>query len=70
MKKIALVALALGTVMAITAYLAEINEWRGIREFMTMGFIGYIFIISATAYLLVSLLHRWSKDTDIYQPSK
>jgi|GEM_PF-4854328 len=33
---------------------------------MTLGFIGYILIISAVAYLLLQLLREWSGENEAY----
>jgi hypothetical protein len=67
MKRIAFIAFILGVVMATLAYIAEVNDWNGLQEFMTVGFAGYVLVISATAYYLTTILYDWSKETDAYQ---
>lgn len=67
MKKIALIAFILGLLMATLAYVAESNGWNGLQEFMTIGFVGYILLISAAAYYLSHLLHEWSRESEVWQ---
>jgi len=67
MKRIALIAFILGILMATVAYIAEVNEWIASPEFMTVGFAGYVLIISAAAYYMTSILYEWSRETEAWQ---
>lgn len=67
MKKIAFIAFILGVLMATLAYIADVNEWSGLQEFMTVGFAGYVLVISATAYYLTTILYEWSRETEAWQ---
>jgi hypothetical protein len=67
MKKIALIAFIIGVLMAILAYVAQLSEWQDLPAFMTVGFAGYVLIISAAAYYLTSILYEWSKETEAWQ---
>ena len=67
MKRIALIAFILGILMATVAYVAEMNEWTASPEFMTIGFAGYVLIISAAAYYMTAILYEWSRETEVWQ---
>jgi hypothetical protein len=67
MKKIVLIAFILGVCMATIAYIAQLNNWDDLAEYMTFGFVGYILIISAAAYYLTAVLYEWSKETEAWQ---
>ena len=67
MKKLALIAFVIGMLMAFLACLAQLNNWNGIAECMTLGFIGYMLVISSTAYYLISVLYEWSKENEAWQ---
>lgn len=67
MKKIALIAFVIGVLMAFLAWIAQLNNWNGMAECMTFGFVGYILIISSTAYYLTAVLYEWSKETEAWQ---
>jgi hypothetical protein len=67
MKKVALIAFISGILMATLAYVAELNDWEGLPEFMTIGFVGYVLIISAAAYYLSTILYEWSRETKAWQ---
>lgn len=67
MKRIAMIAFILGILMAILAYMAELNDWNGLDEYLTIGFAGYVLIISATAYYLTNVLYEWSRETETWQ---
>lgn len=62
MKKIALALAFLGAFMAILAQYAIDNDWIWYGVFHTLGFIGYIFIISAVAYFSLLLIHHMSRN--------
>ncbi|WP_212004176.1 hypothetical protein [Chitinophaga sp. HK235] len=68
MKKIALIALIAGILLAATAYITEANDLPGAVELRTVGFIGYIFIISAAAYFSLYWLYKWNKEAETIQP--
>lgn len=62
MKRIAFAFAILGTVLAVLAQYAIINDWTLFRLFHTLGFIGYILIISAAASLSLLFIHELSRD--------
>ncbi|SHL87154.1 hypothetical protein SAMN05444266_105297 [Chitinophaga jiangningensis] len=62
MKKIAIVFAAAGAFLAILAQYADTNEWVWASFFHTLGFIGYIFVISGLAYLSLWYIHQLSRD--------
>lgn len=62
MKKIALAAVAIGSILVILAQYAITNDWIWFKVFHTLGFVGYIFIISAAAYFSLEFIHRMSRD--------
>ncbi|MEC5148009.1 hypothetical protein [Chitinophaga sp. 212800010-3] len=62
MKKIALVLLSAGTILAILAQYALTNDWVWFRIFHTIGFIGYILIISGLACFSLWAIHQLSRD--------
>ena len=67
MKKIALIAFILGVCIALLAYIAQVNDWNGLAEYMTFGFVGYVLVISAVAYYLTSVLYEWCKENEAWQ---
>jgi hypothetical protein len=69
MKRIALISFILGVCLASLAYVAQLNNWNYLQEFMTFGFIGYVMIISAAAYYLTSVLYEWSRENETWQNS-
>jgi len=62
MKRIALFAFILGVVLATLAYFAEIYDWVGLQEYLTVGFTGYVLIISSAAYYMSAVLYEWSME--------
>ena len=62
MKKIAVVLVLTGVILAILAQYAYINDWVWFKVFHTLGFIGYIFIISGLASFSLWLIHLFSRD--------
>lgn len=62
MKRIALAFATIGTIFAILAQYAVTNDWAWFRVFHTLGFIGYIFIISALASFSLLFIHQLSKE--------
>ncbi|CAL1518114.1 hypothetical protein [Chitinophaga sp. MM2321] len=67
MKRIALIALIAGVVMAAAARITELNDLPGAVELRTPGFIGYILIISSAAYFSLHFLFEWSKKAETYR---
>ncbi|WP_343692588.1 hypothetical protein [Chitinophaga sp.] len=67
MKRIALIAFILGVVLATLAYFAEIYDWVGLQEYLTVGFTGYVLIISAAAYYMSSVLVEWSAESTSWE---
>jgi hypothetical protein len=53
--------------MATVAYFAEVNDWSASPEFMTLGFAGYVLVISAAAYYMTAVLYDWSREAEIWQ---
>ncbi len=62
MKKIAVVLASAGVILAILAQYALTNDWMWFKVFHTLGFIGYIFIISGLACFSLWLIHQFSRD--------
>lgn len=64
MKKIVWTALVAGVLLAVAAYITEVNELPGAVELRTFGFIGYILIISAVACFLLRRLYEWDRKAE------
>jgi hypothetical protein len=62
MKRIALAFATIGTVFAVMAQYAVTNDWAWFRVFHTLGFIGYILIISALASFSLIFIHQLSRE--------
>jgi hypothetical protein len=65
MKRIALAFATIGTLFAILAQYALTNDWAWFRLFHTLGFIGYILIISAVASFSLLFIHQLSKEEKV-----
>lgn len=65
MKRIALAFATIGTLFAILAQYALTNDWAWFRLFHTLGFIGYILIISAVASFSLLFIHQLSRDEKV-----
>lgn len=65
MKRIALAFAAIGTLLASLAQYAINNDWTWFRVFHTLGFVGYILIISAAAYFSLLFIHQLSKQEKV-----
>ena len=65
MKRIALAFATIGTLFAIMAQYAVTNDWAWFRLFHTLGFIGYILIISAVAVFSLLFIHQLSRDEKV-----
>nr|WP_295866031.1 hypothetical protein [uncultured Chitinophaga sp.] len=64
MRKIAWIALGAGTLLAAAAYITEAHDLPGAVELRTVGFVGYILIISAVAWFLLRRLYEWDKKAE------
>jgi uncharacterized membrane protein len=65
MKRIAFAFATIGTLFAILAQYAVTNDWAWFKVFHTLGFIGYILIISAIAYFSLLFIHQLSRDEKV-----
>jgi len=65
MKRIAFAFATIGTLFAILAQYAVTNDWAWFRVFHTLGFIGYILIISAIAYFSLLFIHQLSREEKV-----
>ena len=65
MKRIALAFAFVGTLFAILAQYAITNDWAWFRVFHTLGFIGYILILSAAAYFSLLFIHQLSREEKV-----
>lgn len=61
MKSITIIGGITGIMLAVAAYFAELYSWMSIETAMTVGFIGYVLIITAVAYFLLSWLYKGDK---------
>ncbi|ASZ13102.1 hypothetical protein KTO58_08850 [Chitinophaga pendula] len=67
MKRFVHIIFFLGILLIISSYLAEQLQWLRVQDYLTLTFIGSLFIISAAAYLLLDLLYRRSRDAEHLQ---
>ncbi|QHS61499.1 hypothetical protein [Chitinophaga agri] len=65
MKRIAFAFAIIGTIFAVVGQYAIINDWNLFWFFHTVGFIGYILIISAAAYFSLLFIHHMSREEKI-----
>ncbi|ACU58054.1 hypothetical protein [Chitinophaga pinensis] len=65
MKRIAFAFAIIGTMLAVVGQYAIINDWNLFWLFHTLGFIGYILIISAAAYFSLLGIHQLSREEKI-----
>jgi hypothetical protein len=65
MKRIALAFATIGTLFAVMAQYAVTNDWAWFRLFHTLGFIGYILIISAVASFSLLFIHQLSREEKV-----
>lgn len=70
MKRIALAFATIGTLFAIMAQYAVTNDWAWFRLFHTLGFIGYILIISAVAAFSLLFIHQLSREEKVRMRSR
>ena len=52
-------------ILAVFAYFSELNSWMRTETAMALGFAGYVLIITAIAYFLLSWLYQGSRDIEI-----
>ncbi|RPD39292.1 hypothetical protein [Chitinophaga barathri] len=65
MKTVTIIGGITGIIMAVIAYFAELNSWMSIEAIVTIGFAGYVLIITAIAYFLLAWLYKGSKKLDV-----
>ena len=65
-RKIAVVVFIAGMLLAGADYLAKVQGWSDLPEMMTLGFAGYILMISAAASLLVNIMRVWSAESETW----
>ncbi|MRG45440.1 hypothetical protein GFS24_09955 [Chitinophaga sp. SYP-B3965] len=65
MKTITIIGGMTGILLAVLAYFAEIQNWIGMEAILTVGFIGYVLIITAIAYFLLSWMYKGSKKLEM-----
>ncbi len=65
MKTVTLIGGITGILMAVIAYFAELNSWMSTEVVLTVGFAGYVLIITAIAYFLLAWLYKGSKKLDV-----
>lgn len=53
-----------GIALAVFAYFSELNDWMSTEASLALGFAGYVLIITAIAYFLLSWLYRGSKELE------
>lgn len=54
-----------GVILAVFAYFSELNSWIGTEAAMALGFAGYVLIITAIAYYLLSWLYQGARDIEL-----
>lgn len=65
MKTVTIIGGLTGVLLAVLAYFAELQNWIRIETVLTVGFIGYVLIITAIAYFLLSWLYKGSKKLEL-----
>ncbi|MBO9151515.1 hypothetical protein ACFOTA_04805 [Chitinophaga sp. GCM10012297] len=65
MKTVTIIGGITGIIMAVIAYFAELNSWMSTEAILTIGFAGYVLIITAIAYFLLAWLYKGSKKLDV-----
>ena len=65
LRRISVSVLIVGLLLSVTASIGESRLENDAQLFITLGFIGYILIISSTAILLVHLLNVWSTKFEV-----
>jgi hypothetical protein len=52
----------LGMLLVFIANRGEVNAWEPVDIFLTLGLVGYVLIISAIAWFLLTLLNKHLDD--------
>ncbi|MGN6511624.1 MAG: hypothetical protein ACTHLD_19320 [Chitinophaga sp.] len=65
MKTVAFLGGIAGIILAVIAYFAELKSWMSTEVILTIGFAGYVLIITAIAYFLLAWLYKGSKKLDV-----
>ncbi len=65
MKTVTFIGGIAGVILAVFAYFSELNSWMRTETAMALGFAGYVLIITAIAYFLLSWLYQGSRDIEI-----
>ncbi|WP_343306610.1 hypothetical protein AAHN97_05795 [Chitinophaga niabensis] len=65
MKTVTIIGGLTGVLLAVLAYFAELQNWVRIETVLTVGFIGYVLIITAIAYFMLSWLYKGSKKLEL-----
>lgn len=65
MKTVTIIGGLTGVLLAVLAYFAELQNWVRIETVLTVGFIGYVLIITAVAYFLLSWLYKGTKKLEM-----
>lgn len=65
LRRISISVFIVGLLLTVTAYIGESRRQNDIQLFITLGFIGYILIISSAAILLLNLLNIWSSRFEV-----
>jgi hypothetical protein len=56
------ILLLLGTLLVFIANRGEVNGWEPLDIFLTLGLVGYVLIISAIAWFLLTFLNKHLDD--------
>ena len=67
MRKWILITFIAGVILAAMAAVAGLLHLPGFQFFMMTGFVGYLLVMSATAFYLVTLLRDWSREVERQQ---
>ncbi|MGX5820601.1 hypothetical protein ACWKWU_20560 [Chitinophaga lutea] len=62
MRKLTMIGGVFGIALAVTAYFAELRNWMSPEAFITIGLAGYVLVITAVAYFLLSWLTKGLKE--------
>ncbi|MBW8685920.1 hypothetical protein [Chitinophaga rhizophila] len=65
MRRIAFAFALIGTILAVLGQYSLMNDWTLFWLFHTLGFVGYILIISAAAYFSLLFIHQLSREEKI-----
>lgn len=65
LRRISISVFIVGLLLTVTAFIGESLRGNDVQFFITLGFIGYILIISSAAILLLNLLNVWSARFEV-----